>query len=131
MIQVTTFLNAEMFFTVVKLPFVQKVEILKMSNKSRNQYCLYRCLVYLKDIAHFTTQIKGNIQAKAHLFKRNPERDYQQLTDMVIEFDETGKISSKKFKQLVEFDNKYGFGVPNKKELLKQIEIIKSLSMLK
>lgn len=130
MIRTSIFVRSNSFFTILKLPFVQKIEIAHISKTSRTDNCLYRIWVHLKDINHFSKQLFSTITPESivHIQDR---RHIQQILDCLIELEKTGKIKNKNFKRLVEYADLYNLHIPNKKEYLKQIEILKSLSLMK
>ena len=126
MIRTTIFIKENMLFSLLKLPFVQKVEINHMSKKSRTINCTYKVGVILKDLGHFATQLESSIMCT---LITEDNRVVQQICDCLRELKDTGKIKSKNFRKLCEYSEIYKFQIPYKHEYLKQIQIIKSLSI--
>jgi len=117
-----------MLFSLLKLPFVQKVELNHMSKQSRTVGCAYRAGVILKDINSYMGQTISSLSEEV-LQEINNKLHKQQLLGIKLELIETKKIKRKNFKLYCELADIYKLQVPNKKEYLKQIEIIKSLSI--
>lgn len=125
MIKTTIFIKENMLFSILKLPFVQKVEINHMSKQSRTTSCTYKVSVILKDLGLFRKQLTTSINSALI----DDKRIAQQVSDCLLELKETGKIKGKNFKRLCEYSEMYKFQIPYKHKYLEQIQIIKSLSI--